>query len=177
MAKNNKSKATFKANDSFDGNIWKVIYTVLAIVSVFCIFYLLTIYITNKNSEEGNNNSNVETEEETTLSTENIIVGRSLSMSDDDYLVIYYDKSDDDISSTYSNLVSDYKGRNPENLTIYTVDMGSSFNKGYATVGESNKTPASASEMLINGPTLIKVSNKQVVEYIEGEEAITEYLK
>ena len=50
--------------------------------------------------------------------------------------------------------------------------MTSAFNKKYATSEESNKNPSKVSEFKINGPTLIKVSSKKVVEYIEGEEAI-----
>ena len=41
---------------------------------------------------------------------------------------------------------------------------------------ESNKNPSSAEELSINGPTLIKVREKKSVDYIEGIDAITDYL-
>lgn len=172
--KNRKEK--FRGNGKIDSDILKKFYAVLGIICFLCFFYLLTIYITTKNSEETSSNDEDSKNTEATISYEDIMVGRSFSMSDGEYLVLYYDKSDTDISSTYSNLVNTYSHA-PNHLNIYTVDMGSSFNSSYATVGESNKTPGTVSDLKINGPTLIKVSNKIAVEYIEGEEAITNYLQ
>ena len=91
------------------------------------------------------------------------------------YLVIYYDKSDEEISSVYSQLVSDYKSKD-DALSIYTVDMSSAFNKGFSTTDESNHNPTNASELLINGPTLIHFSQHSVTNYVEGEENISNYL-
>ena len=54
--------------------------------------------------------------------------------------------------------------------------MSSAFNKKYKTDGESNKNPMNVSDFKINGITLIKVENKKIVEYIEGEEAVKNYL-
>ena len=134
-------------------------------------FYLLTVYITNKNTNKKKDND----KEEVTISNENIIVGRSLSMSDEDYYVIFYDKGDEEISSTYSEIVSHQK-YSGDGKKIYVVDMSSGFNKKFLTTEESNKTPATASDFKINGPTLILVSNHSVQDYIEGEESIKDYL-
>jgi len=160
---------------SFDSDIWGKVFIVLGILCFLCAFYLLTIYITNKNSTDTTSNDKKEAEE-TVISYDEIMVGRSLDMSDGDYFVLYYDMSDENISGTYSSLVSGYKSKE-DHLNIYVVDMSSSFNKPYATDKESNKNPSKASEILVNGPTLIKVSNKQVSDYVEGEESITNYLK
>ena len=54
--------------------------------------------------------------------------------------------------------------------------MSNGFNKKYVTDGESNKNPESVDAMSINGPTLIKVNENKVVEYIEGQDAISSYL-
>ena len=160
---------------SFDSDIWSKVFIILGILCFLCAFYLLTIYITNKNSTDTTDNNTKESEE-TIISYDEIMVGRSLDMGDGDYLVLYYDMSNEAISNTYSSLVSDYESKE-NHLNIYVVDMSSSFNKPYATDKESNKNPSKASEILINGPTLIKVSNKQVSDYVEGEEPITNYLK
>ena len=55
-------------------------------------------------------------------------------------------------------------------------DLGNGLNSKYITSGESNKNPTKANEFLINGATLIKVNNNKVVEYIEGQDQITNYL-
>lgn len=181
--KNTKEKAMKRDNSSkinqvdlggFDSDIWGKIFIVLAVIVVFGLFYLLTIYITNKNTTDDNNNSST-TNEETVISYDEILLGRSFSMEDEHYIVLYYDKSDEDISSVYDSLVSSYQGKE-DALRIYTVNMGSAFNKSYTTTGEGNHNPNNASELSINGPTLIEFSNHAVVDYIEGEESITNYL-
>ena len=175
MAKGNKNtkKQNLKKIESvggFDGDIKGKIIAVICILCFFGAFYLLTLYITNKNT-----NKKKEDKEEVTISNENIIVGRSLSMSDEDYYVIFYDKGDEEISSTYSEIVSHQK-YSGDGKKIYVVDMSSGFNKKFLTTEESNKTPTTASDFKINGPTLILVSNHSVQDYIEGEESIKDYL-
>jgi hypothetical protein len=54
--------------------------------------------------------------------------------------------------------------------------MASGFNKSHITDGDSNHNPESASDLLIKGPTVIKVNDKKVVEYIEGLDAVKNYL-
>ena len=172
--KRNTKKTNLKKIESvggFDGDIKGKIITVICILLFFGAFYLLTLYITNKNNDKTDDNE----EKVVNISYDTIMLGRSLSMSDGEYLVIYYDKSNEDINSTYSSLVSTYKTKD-EHLTIYTVDMSNGFNKKYVTDGESNKNPESVDAMSINGPTLIKVNENKVVEYIEGQDAISSYL-
>lgn len=149
---------------------------VLGVVCFLCFFFLLTLYITTKNKEDSTSTNNDNTKAEAVISYDEIIVGRSFSMREEDYLVMYYDRTDTDIGSTYSNLINEYNQKD-DHMYVYTVDMGNSFNSPYATVGESNKTPATVSDIKVNGPTLMKISGGVVAEYIEGENAITEYLK
>lgn len=172
--KRNSKKQNIKKIESvggFDGDIKGKIIAVICILCFFGLFYLLTLYITNKNTDKKDDKST----EEVTISYDNILLGRSLSMSDGEYLVICYDKSNEEINSTYSTLVSNYKYKS-EHLKIYTVDMSSSFNKKFITDGESNKNPESVDAFAINGPTLFKVTESRVSEYVEGEEAISSFL-
>lgn len=167
--KSRESKKIESINN-YDTDIWTKIFVAMGVICFLFAFYLLTLYITNKNT-----NKKKEDKEEVTISTDNIIVGRSLSMSDEDYYVIFYDKGDEEISNTYNEVVSHQK-YSGDGKKIYTVDMSSGFNKKYLTTEESNKMPATASEFKINGPTLILVSNHSVSDYIEGEESIKDYL-
>ena len=172
MAKGRKKSTRKKESkkieeiNNFDGDILDKVYVALAVLLFLLAFYFLTVHITNKNKEEGKK----EEKTETTVSSSKIIVGRSLSMSKKEYLVLFYDASDEETKNTYSEIYSNYKSKNE--MSIYYVDMSSAFNKSYATDGESNKNPSKVSEFKINGPTLIKVSNKKVVNYIEGEDEI-----
>ncbi len=171
-----KMNQNVKKVDGFAGldrEVWGKIIIVLIVFVVLGLFYLLTLYITGKENDTDSNTDN-NTASTASISYDDIVLGKSFSMSEDEYLVIYYDKSDDEVSSTYSELVSNYNGKE-DSLKVYTVDMSSAFNKGKATDGDSNRNPSNASELAIHGPTLIHFSNHAVSEYYEGESEITEY--
>lgn len=147
------------------------IFVVFCIVMFFAAFYVLTLYITHKNSDTKTD----DTVTESTFSYSEIVFGRSLSMDEKEYLVIYYDSNDEEVASTCSELVANY--RSNHSTSLYFVDMGIAFNTQYKTEEETNKNPETIKDLKINGPTVIKVSNKKVVEYIEGLDAIGEYLQ
>ena len=175
MAKGKKKNSTKKKESkrieevSVESSILDKVFVALGVLVFLLAFYLLTLHITNKNTKD------TDKKEETTTSSDTIMLGRSLSMSDGEYFVIYYDTTDEDNADTYKNLSSSYAARN--SVKVYTVDMNSGLNKGHATDGESNKNPNDESELLINGATLIKVSEGKVVEYIEGMDSIKGYLE
>lgn len=164
MAKSNRSKRRKESKRieeviSDESSLIDKFYIIGGVILFILCFYILTVYITNKNNTD--DSDSVKTVE---ISKDEIILGRSLSMGKDDYYVAYYESNNE----TMKEIVSHYIGI----AKIYKVDMSSAFNKKYATDSESNKNPTKVSEFKINGPTLIKVSKNKVVEYIEGEEAI-----
>lgn len=145
---------------SDDSNFMDKFFIVAAVILFLLCFYILTVYITNNNKEDSD-----EKEKTVEISNDEIILGRSLSMGKKEYYVLYYESY---LSEVYDEIVKNYKGK----LPIYKVDMSNAFNSKYSTTEESNKNPTKISEFKINGATLIKVSNKKVVSYIEGEDAI-----
>lgn len=155
--KNNNSKRIEEVI-SDDSTLMDKFFIVAAVILFLLCFYILTVYITNKNSDDTK-----EEEKTVEISKDEIVLGSSLSMKGD-YYVIYYNKGND----TIEEIIKNYGGE----LSLYKVDMSNAFNKKYATSEESNKSPSKVSEFKINGPTLIKVSNKKVVNYIEGEDEI-----
>lgn len=174
MTKRREEEKKIEKVAGSDNTVLNKIYIVLGVLAFIFIFYLLTLYLTSR--EDNSNVTQPEVSEEAIISYDEIVLGRSLTMDEAEYLVLYYDKGEEKINSKYSVLVTDYKGKE-ESLKIYTVDMSSVFNRGFKTDKESNKNPKNAEEMLINGPTLIKVKDNSVSEYFEGEDEITDYLK
>ena len=156
---------------SIDTGIANKLYVVGGVLVFLLAFYLLTVYVTRSKEQKKNDKE----EETVNIAYDKTILGRSLSMDDEEYFVIYYDYTNEELSNTYSGLINGYKAKT-NHLPIYSVDMSNMFNKAYITDGESNKNPANESELLINGPTLIVVKDKAVTGYIEGQEAITNYL-
>ncbi len=171
--KNEKAKIKNVGNN-YDGDIWNNIIIVCVIIIILCLFYILTVHITKKNNSDTTSNDNKSSSNVEEISYSEIIVGRSFSISDGDYLIFYFDKSDDEINSKSNELVSNYKS-SENHLDIYSVDMSDGLNKSYVS-DSSNTSPSKASDIKINGPTLIKFSNNNVVEYIEGLDNISDYL-
>lgn len=173
MAKSDKKRIDKKIDYASDKQEWvKILSIVLVVIGILGIFFLITVHITNNSSDTtmSDNKSNTEA----VIQYEEILAGSSFSMNEDSYLVLYYDKSNSDLSSEFVSIISTYNNKS-DALALYSVDMNSAFNKDY--VGEqSNISPKSASELSINGPTLIKFDKGNVSEYIEGKDAISSYL-
>ena len=162
--KNNKKKTNNISKEAL--SIIKLLVIVLVVLGIF---YLLTVYITSKKEnkyvkEEKTGNVDIGYQE--------ILAGSSFNIDEDEYIVIYYDMSDKDLKSKITTAISKYESKD-KHLPIYTVNMNSAFNKKYNS-DNSNNNPSSLEELSINGPTLIKFSNKEVEEYIENYDNIKE---
>lgn len=154
--------------ENFDSNYKHIIIVSAIVVIIFCAFYFLTVYITDKNTEK------TDTTEESIISYTEVMVGRSFKLPETEYLVLYYDKSDEDLVENFEEVSNGhYAGVGPYNL--YIADMSNAINKSY--IGEtSNTNPTKASELTINGPTLIHFRDGAVLEYLEGVDSILSYL-
>lgn len=167
----NKEKNKIENVGSFDTDIFKVIYVVLGVICVFCIFYLITVFALNKDTKPE------KSDEEVSISLDSTIVGRSLSMPEKYYYVLYYDTKDEEVSETYSSIVMNYMYSTKEDkVKLYTVDMSDALNKKY--VSEESKTnPETVADIAIKGTTLMVINEGKVVDYIEDQNRIEELLQ
>ena len=145
-------------------NVFKYL---IVVVIIFVGVYFLTDYITNHSS-----NSNYKKQVgEATIQNDKILAGSTFNKSDEEYYVLFYDVTGD---STYTDLYDSYKEKE-DHIPIYYVDTNEGLNRDY--VGEDvNEEPTEASEIKVNGPTLMKIENKEVVEFITDEDEIKEKL-
>lgn len=166
----NIKKNTIKKIDNIESNLEKEILKVLRIVFVVIVFlaffYLLTLVIVNDNGDDEL--------KETAIQYEEILAGSSFNMRDSEYLVVFYDFTDEDLTNLSSAIFS--YGYSENSIRLYTVDMNNGFNSKYVADDKSNRTPESAKDLKINGPTLIRIIDGKVLEYIESADAIIEYL-
>ena len=60
----------------------------------------------------------------------------------------------------------------------YTVDLSRKFNSAYIKTDEEsvNKNPTKATDLKLTNPTLIKIKDKKVIDYIEGYDQIKNYM-
>ena len=156
---------------SFDTDLSKIIYIVLGVICVFGLFYLLTVFVLNKDD------NTTKTDEEVEISLDTTIVGRSFSMPEEKYYVLYYDAKDEVVSEEYSSTITNYiYSTSEDHVKLYTVDMSDALNKKYLSE-ESKPMPEKVSDIAIKGTTLMVIEKGKVVEYTEDKARIEELLK
>lgn len=173
ISKSNKSKKVDKKVNLFGlsgQNYKKNIGIILMVLVLFGIFYLMTVHITNGDS---NSTTSDTSSTETEIQYDEILVGSSFDMNDKEYLVVYYDKSDSELLNSISSGITTYTSKE-DSLNVYEADLSNSFNKKFVS-DTSNTDPSTSSELSFDGPTLIKFSKGKVMEYIEGEDSILDY--
>lgn len=170
--RNGKKRDIIKEVEDVNSYEWGHLIKVVIGVLVFLgLFYLLTVFILNKDSKDNskdNDNNSVQ------IQHEEILIGTSFSISDSEYYVLYYDVNDEDISSDMALLVSNYRSKNAD-ITLYTVNMSDALNSAFKNE-EGNREATKASELAIAGPTLIKFADGKIGEYIEGVDNISDTL-
>ncbi len=139
------------------------------VLIIFLVVYLLTVYITTNSTED------IEKKkiENTTVQYDEILASTSLSQKDNEYMVLFYNTKEDD-NSTYYTLKSDYEAKE-DAISFYYVDLGSKLNS-FCTSSEDNPYAETIDELKISQPTLIKVEDNKIVDYLIGESQIKNYL-
>ena len=163
------TKKIEKMESGAENDILKVLRVIFIVMVVFAFFYLLTVAIVGRDEEE-------ETEE-TAIQYEEILAGSSFTMRDDEYLVVYFDFTSEDASDINSAIYTYSSGYGDDILRVYTVDMSNAFNKKYASEDDSNENPETAGDLLINAPTIIRIKDGKVAEYIDDLDDVLDYLK
>ena len=147
-----------------------IILLVGIILIIFAVFYFITVYVTNKDSNTYKRSKDTEG----VISYTEIMAGRSFDMPEAEYYILYYDRSNKELLNTFSSSVAAYRA-DKERTALYTVDMSNAMNKGFEKE-DSNWNPTSVSELAIKGPTLIHFRDGAVIEYFEGETDIVSQL-
>lgn len=180
MAKNNRFRSNQKRqsnkkiahmNSSLEMDRVRIVKIVLTVLVFLGIFFLLTVYITNKNSDTKSTEN--KEEESSPIQYEEILVGSSFDMGDE-YFVLYYDKSNEELDKSLSAKITSYKEKE-DVLRFYTSDLSNAFNKEFVS-DEVNHDPKDASELRFQDSTLIVFKDGTILDYIEGEDSITDYL-
>ncbi len=165
LKKKEESKKIENVNNS--PSVKGIIRTFIIVALVFGFFYLLTYVLV------GDFGKDDDTKEETKIQYDEILAGSSFSMNTSKYLVVYYDFDADDASEILSAIYT-YEAKS-DALKVYTVDLGNALNKNSVSE-KSKKDPKDATELAINGPTIIRFRDGMVREYIEGKDKVVNYL-
>ena len=167
--KKNKKKENIVEDNNYAN---RIVFTIFVLLIVFIAGYLIIGIFVNKSITFGKKDK--EEKEEVTIDNNVILAGQIFDQKEDEYYVLVYDKSD--TKSILSNWKNVYSNKE-DALKVYEVDSKEKLNSNYIVDKDSNKTPTNYSDLKIKSPTLIKVSNKSVSEYTEGEDEIKNIFK
>lgn len=174
VLKNAKNKKKEK-NNIEEENLFNRLVGILAFTLIIIILgYLFVGIFINKTIIFGDKKDKEE-ESEVKIDNTTILAGEIFDQKENSYLVLIVDKSDK--NSILLDWSSYYSSNNDDALKIYTVDSSKKLNANFIVKKDSNTSPQSYNDLKIISPTLIKIDNKKVSKYIEGEIKIKDFLK
>lgn len=139
---------------------FKLLKLIIAIVVFLGLAYVYTRTFITKDWTEP-----VVVEPEPTIDYDTIVAKQALNQPEDVYFVIYTDDASVEQFINYKNdeLVKSL-------IKLYRVDTTDVFNKGIVTDGEYTLEPKNVDELMVGKvPSLIKVENGVVTEFVEGD--------
>lgn len=169
--KNNSKKKEVKVEAKTDEkniekkkDIQKIAILVAIIIGVFGICWIIVSVFNKKNYDDI---FEPETLGNTEIQYDEIIVGTILNQKASTYYVLVLEEDD----TSYSNMLQQYKEYNYE-YKIYTVDLGSTFNKNSV----SEESSYEKDNMKFKGTTLLKIVDNEIDTVYENINEIEDLL-
>lgn len=161
-----KEKNTIKVKNEESNEIERLIKIIVIIVVIFGLFTLISYIVEKKNNKKE--------EPEVKIQYSKILVGSLLAQTENEYFVLA-SKEEDKFVSLYNSYIS-YYVKKDNALKVYTSNIDDALNSPYSAE-QSNILVANINDLKMNQTTLFHVKDKQIVEALEGREAITNYLE
>ena len=159
VSESEKVEKQLKERFNENGELQRLLKIVLIVTAIFAIFYIVTIFVTNKSSEKKaelrEENMKVEKAE---IQYENIMIGTMLNYDGTYYVLI--NKKDEPRETEYSSLVDSIKD-NEDSPNIYKANLTDSFNKVYLAK-EENYYVSDISDFAVTGTVLVKVVDGKI---------------
>ena len=165
--KKDKRKKQNNSVFSTDNEMAKLVLLIVIVAIAFAIFYVITLFVVNKNEKS----EATEEIQETTIQYEKILVSSILTKQEKEYYVLVY-KKDDKYLDTYKNYLSYYKMAKTDALPYYYVELDSQFNKQFVS-SESNLNVEQAKDLRFSQTTLMRIKDKKIASTYEGKDNIT----
>lgn len=149
-------KQELKSSIEFEQSTKNTIITLLIVVAIFILFYFLTDLILTKSRKLNYKKPEVK---EATIQYQELLYSQVFDQLGE-YYVLFYDFKGND-APFYNQIIKD------ERHKIYTVDLGSPFNKEIVSK-TTNKNAQQSKDLKVKEATLMKINNGKNVFYFEG---------
>ena len=142
----------------------------LVLVALVALYLFVGIFITKTITFK----EKKEEKETVNIDKTTILASQIFDQKEEEYFVLVYNPEDK--VKNIEQFLSLYKSKT-DSIKVYKVDSTKKFNSNYIVEEDSNKNPSNYSELRIVSPSLIKINNKNVVEYYEGFEEVKNVFK
>ena len=144
----------------------KIVGAVL--ILLVSLYFVIAVFITKEIDIITSKEEVSESANQDSSNNDRILAASIFKQKEEEYYVYFYDFDDVDVSA--SNAVSNIKDK------VYRVDTSSSLNSKYVS-DDTNRDASNIEELKVKAPTLIKISNDDIVSYYEGADEIVKGLK
>lgn len=149
--------------DKKDENKNKIITLAKIIIALLVLLILATI------TTKAINGDFKSKDKKTEITYDEIIAGQTFNRSEEIYYVAFYEFGGaEDLTNIIDNANSPYQ--------IYKVNLKNTMNKNVISEN-SNKNAKTSEELKINGPTIIKIENGKISNYIETYNKVKTYIE
>lgn len=142
----------------------------LVLVALVALYLFVGIFITKTITFK----EKKEEKETVNIDKTTILASQIFDQKEEEYFVLVYNPEDK--VKNIEQFLNLYKSKS-DSIKVYKVDSTKKFNSNYIVEEDSNKNPSNYSELRIVSPSLIKINNKNVVEYYEGFEEVKNVFK
>lgn len=163
----NVRDAVVYENDNPMKEVYKLLKILIIVLVILIIIYLMVGIFITKEISFGNKKDN---DTEVIMQSDYLLASETFRQKEEKYYVYFYDfnETNSSIETLISSKLKEEK--------VYRVDTSSDFNKKYISE-TSNPNVQNKEELKINGITLIVIENGKNIKYLQGEDAITNYIK
>ena len=174
MAKKKQTKK-YTTNRTSGSEATTVVWILVGVVAVLLVTYFIACLMTGEiklGKEKEEEKAAVE------IQYDEILAGQTFTREESEYYVFYFD-----FTSNYASAYATYRESyisDLESLEMYLVDLSKGFNQQILVTDDEStykEHPDKLEELKVVSPTILKISNKKVVERIDGKDKISEFFE
>ncbi len=171
--KNKSNKKSLYGKSNYNEDLVRGAKIFVAVVLLVAIIYFATAILTGE--IKFNNKKKNDAPQEAVIQYDEIVAGQSFTRPEQSYYVLYYNFTDSN-ATKYLSLRNSYSAKDKA-LSVYMVDLEKIFNLSIVKSKDEKiiDKPNNIKQLKVDGPTLLKFSNKKVVQRITGKEDIEKY--
>lgn len=171
MAKKSNLNKINTKNINNDNEVLSFIKILITVAIIFCVFYILTVFINKKDDSDNNYSNNNTTKAE--IQYDEILIGNIFKQSNESYYVLIENIEDPNVK-VYETYLSLYE-ESENSKRYYTAVLNNIFNIKF--LSEKSNLTNDISKFSVSNTTLLEISKGKIKNAYETNDDILSLLK